>query len=137
MSNYYEVLGVPKNASEDEIKKAYRKLAMKYHPDRNQGDGAKKAEEKFKEAANAYQVLADDALGQVGHLDLEVDRAGALGGDCDHLRVQARIQEHPAALLHHTRHQADGFGGGGCFVEFADRAGAEDALARLPRRLRA
>ena len=57
--DYYEVLGVPKNASEDEIKKAYRKLAMKYHPDRNQGEEAKKAEEKFKEAKEAYEMLSD------------------------------------------------------------------------------
>ena len=57
--DYYEVLGVPKNASDDEIKKAYRKLAMKYHPDRNQGEGAKKAEEKFKEAKEAYEMLSD------------------------------------------------------------------------------
>jgi molecular chaperone DnaJ len=53
--DYYEVLGVEKTASADEIKKAYRKLAMKYHPDRNAGD--KEAEEKFKEAADAYNVL--------------------------------------------------------------------------------
>ena len=55
--DYYEVLGVSKDASEDEIKKAYRKIAIKYHPDRNPGD--KVAEEKFKEAAEAYDVLHD------------------------------------------------------------------------------
>ncbi len=55
--DYYEVLGVDKKASEDEIKKAYRKIAIKYHPDRNPGD--KTAEEKFKEAAEAYSVLSD------------------------------------------------------------------------------
>ena len=55
--DYYEVLGVDKKATEDEIKKAYRKIAIKYHPDRNPGD--KEAEEKFKEAAEAYDVLHD------------------------------------------------------------------------------
>ena len=55
--DYYEVLGVAKGATEDEIKKAYRKIAIKYHPDRNPGD--KEAEEKFKEAAEAYDVLHD------------------------------------------------------------------------------
>lgn len=55
--DYYEVLGLDKNASEDEIKKAYRRLAIKYHPDKNPGD--KEAEEKFKEAAEAYDVLHD------------------------------------------------------------------------------
>lgn len=55
--DYYDVLGVDKNATEDEIKKAYRKIAIKYHPDRN--PGSKEAEEKFKEAAEAYSVLHD------------------------------------------------------------------------------
>lgn len=56
--DYYEVLGVSKGASKDDIKKAYRKLAVKYHPDKNPGD--KKAEELFKEASEAYEVLADE-----------------------------------------------------------------------------
>ena len=55
---YYELLEVEKTASQDEIKKAYRKLAMKYHPDKNQGD--KEAEEKFKAVSEAYQILSDD-----------------------------------------------------------------------------
>ena len=80
--DYYETLGVAKNAAEDEIKKAYRKLAMKYHPDRNQGDDAKKAEEKFKEAKEAYEMLTDPqkraAYDQYGHagVDPSMGRGG-------------------------------------------------------------
>lgn len=69
--DYYEVLGVEKSASQDEIKKAYRKVAMKYHPDRNPGDSA--AEEQFKEAAEAYEVLSD------GQKKAQYDRFGHAG----------------------------------------------------------
>ena len=79
--DYYEVLGVEKNASADEIKKAYRKAAVKYHPDKNPGD--KEAEEKFKEAAEAYDVLSDDQkrarYDQFGHAGME-GGAGGFGG---------------------------------------------------------
>jgi molecular chaperone DnaJ len=78
--DYYEVLGVNKNASKDEIKKAYRKLAIKYHPDQNAGNT--EAEEKFKEATEAYEVLADDkrkqAYDQFGFAGVE--GMGAAGG---------------------------------------------------------
>ena len=85
--DYYETLGVPKNAGEDDIKKAYRKLAMKYHPDRNQGDDAKKSEEKFKEAKEAYEMLTDPqkraAYDQYGHagVDPNMGRGGGPGGE--------------------------------------------------------
>jgi molecular chaperone DnaJ len=73
--DYYDILGVPRNASEDDIKKAYRKLAMKHHPDRNQGDKAKAAEEKFKEAKEAYEMLTDAqkraAYDQFGHAGVD------------------------------------------------------------------
>jgi molecular chaperone DnaJ len=82
--DFYEVLGVPKNASDDEIKKAYRKLAMKYHPDRNQGDKAKEAEVKFKEAKEAYEMLSDGqkraAYDQYGHAGVDPNMRGGPGG---------------------------------------------------------
>ena len=78
--DYYEILGVAKNASEDDIKKAYRKLAMKHHPDRNQGDEAKKSEEKFKEAKEAYEMLSDPqkraAYDQYGHAGVDPNMGG-------------------------------------------------------------
>ena len=80
--DYYEVLGVDKKATADEIKKAYRKLAIKYHPDKNPGD--KEAEEKFKEAAEAYSVLSDDTkrqqYDQFGHDGPRMGGAGGFGG---------------------------------------------------------
>ena len=82
--DYYEVLGVAKTASDDEIKKAYRKLAMKYHPDRNQGDAAEAAEEKFKEAKEAYEILSDGqkraAYDQYGHAGVDPQAGMGAGG---------------------------------------------------------
>ena len=82
--DYYEVLGVAKNATADEIKKAYRKMAIKYHPDKNPGD--KEAEEKFKEAAEAYSVLSDadkkaryDQFGHAGVEGAGPDFSGGFG----------------------------------------------------------
>lgn len=77
--DYYEVLGIDKNASEDEIKKAYRKLAIKYHPDRNPDN--KEAEEKFKEAAEAYDVLHDpQKRQQYDQFGFNAPGAGGFGG---------------------------------------------------------
>ncbi|EJL72967.1 molecular chaperone DnaJ [Variovorax sp. Varisp85] len=83
--DYYETLGVPKNASEDEIKKAYRKLAMKHHPDRNHGDTSKEAEAKFKEVKEAYEMLSDGqkraAYDQYGHAGVDPNMRGGPGAE--------------------------------------------------------
>jgi molecular chaperone DnaJ len=83
--DYYETLGVPKNASEEEIKKAYRKLAMKHHPDRNQGDASKDAEAKFKDAKEAYEMLSDPqkraAYDQYGHAGVDPNMRGGPGAE--------------------------------------------------------
>src|SRR5690554_8219538 len=116
--DYYEVLGVNKSATAPEIKKAYRKLALKYHPDKNPDDSA--AEDKFKEAAEAYEVLANDQkrqrYDQFGHAG--VDGSGGGGGfggmDMDDIFSQF----------------GDIFGGGG---GFGGRRGGGSARQRTAR----
>src|SRR3982750_4644764 len=88
--DYYEVLGVGKAASADEIKKAYRKVAMQYHPDRNPGD--KSAEEKFKEAAEAYEILSDQdkraQYDRYGHAGVSGNGRGGYGQNMEDIFSQ-------------------------------------------------
>ena len=80
--DYYEILGVSRNAADDELKSSYRKLALKYHPDRNPGN--KEAEDRFKEAAEAYEVLSDEnkkaQYDRFGHDGLKNQGFGGGGG---------------------------------------------------------
>lgn len=102
--DYYEILGLQRNASTDEVKKAYRKLAVKYHPDRNPGD--KQAEENFKEAAEAYEVLSDASkrsrYDQFGHAGV-----GGPGGGAGFSNVDD-VFEHFGSIFE----DIFGFGGG-------------------------
>ena len=81
--DYYEVLGVAKTASDEELKKAYRRLAMKFHPDRN-ADNPEAAEVKFKQIKEAYEILSDSkkrsAYDQFGHAGVDPSMGGRPGG---------------------------------------------------------
>ncbi len=105
--DYYEVLGVSKNASKEEIRKAYRKMAMKYHPDRNPGD--KEAEEKFKEAAEAYEVLSDD------NKRAKYDRFGHDGLSGQNFQGFSDIND---IFSHFSDIFGNSFGGGSIFDDF-------------------
>src|ERR1700712_4715043 len=85
--DFYEILGVSKSASADEIKKSYRKVAMQFHPDRNPGDKA--SEEKFKEAAEAYEILSDaDKRAQYDRFGHSAFSPGRGGGGAHNMNME-------------------------------------------------
>lgn len=118
--DFYDILGVSKNATKDELKKAYRKMALKYHPDKNPDD--KEAEEKFKEAAEAYEILSDDnkrqRYDQFGHAGV----GSAASGNASHF---SNIEDIFSAF-------GDIFGGhfGGGFGGFGDAFGGRTSAGR-------
>ncbi len=113
--DYYEVLGVSKSASKDEIKKAYRKMALKYHPDKNPGDHT--AEDKFKEAAEAYEVLSDDnkraRYDQFGHAGMNGGSGGFGGFGGGGMTMEDIFSQFGDIFGGHFGSSFGGFGGGG------------------------
>ncbi|MBK7855355.1 MAG: DnaJ domain-containing protein [Bacteroidetes bacterium] len=111
--DYYEILGVAKNANETELKKAYRQLAIKYHPDKNPGN--KEAEEKFKEAAEAYEVLSDaqkrQRYDQFGHQGMGGAAGGGNGGG-HHMNMEDIFSQFGDIFGGHNPFESF-FGGGG------------------------
>jgi len=101
--DYYEVLGVSRGSSEDEVKKAYRKMALKWHPDKNTGENKEHAEKKFKEISEAYQVLSDPEkrgiYDRLGHAGLRQN-----GGDADDGFGFEDVFMHHGGGRHHRQH---------------------------------
>lgn len=124
--DYYSILGLERSASEDDIKKAYRKLALKYHPDRNQGN--KQAEDKFKEAAEAYEVLSDPKKKETYDRFGEDGLRGAFSGQGGGFAWQD---------FHHATDFEDIFGnifGGSIFGDlFGSRGGGRRRQPSAPR----
>ncbi|MEQ9404144.1 MAG: molecular chaperone DnaJ [Cyclobacteriaceae bacterium] len=122
--DYYEILGVDRNATKDELKKSYRKTAIKYHPDKNPDD--KEAEEKFKEAAEAYEVLSDDEkrsrYDRFGHQGVGGANGGFSGGGMNMEDIFSQF--------------GDIFGGGNPFESFFGGGGGRSQRTRKGTNLR-
>ena len=108
--DYYEVLGIAKNASPEEIKKAYRKLAIKFHPDKNPGDPT--AEDKFKEGAEAYEVLSNpekkQRYDQFGHQGVSGNGGfGGGGGGAGGAGIDGAPPKHISFLLYMDRNHVE------------------------------
>ena len=125
--DYYELLGVDKKASKEEITKAYRKLALKYHPDRNPGDEV--AEERFRDATEAYDILSDENKRQMYDETGMVDEYGDMGG------AGARGQYYEMDINDILRRAFEGFGGGAFedLFGFGRRRGRRESLYNLPQ----
>jgi molecular chaperone DnaJ len=116
MSDYYEVLGLSRGATQDEVKKAYRKSALKYHPDRNPGD--KQAEKKFKEISEAYEVLGDEKKRQIyDQYGADALRGAGVGGPGDHAGFSS-MEEALRTFMNAFGSGGGGGGGGSIFDSF-------------------
>lgn len=126
MSDYYEVLGIGRSASQEEIKKAYRKSALKYHPDRNAGDA--QAEKKFKEISEAYEVLSDEKKRQIyDQYGADALRGGMGGG---HPGGFSSMEEALRTFMHAFGGGARGGSGGGIFDSIFGFESAEEPAAQ-------
>lgn len=132
MSNYYEVLEIPRQATAEEVKKAYRKKALQYHPDKNPGNT--EAEKKFKEISEAYEVLSDDKKRQMYDQYGKTDFQGRPGGMHDYSSMDEALRTFMGAFGRGGGGETifDFFGGGG---DFGERGGARGARQGASKRV--
>ena len=135
MSEYYEILGVPRDADEGQIKKAYRKLAMQYHPDRNNGSG--EAEERFKEISEAYEVLKDPKsrarYDQYGKEGVKGAGQGPFQGFDLHDAIEIFMRDFGGGVPASRRSSAEDAGGAAAPDPERERPSGSDSPSLFPR----